>query len=177
MTREESTKIVDKVKVYRQNFTITDLVYQEWFKVLNAYDYDEVDEKLDKYLMDMDNDGKYPNPHYLVKYLRTKFEKQNVGIVKIECPLCGCCVDIEDLDGKHYDRCLSARYIVTMRKKHFDKDTDIEELNNLPETIFWDKYYAFIKMLSEMNIQEKELEKILESKEINKATKQIALKI
>ena len=58
MTKEESLKIVDKIKVYRQNFTITDLTYFEWFKVLEPYEYADVDEKLDKYLKDLDNEGK-----------------------------------------------------------------------------------------------------------------------
>lgn len=177
MTKEESTRIVDKVKVYRQNFTITDLVYQEWFKVLSAYDYAEVNEKLDKYLKDFDNEGKYPNPHYLVKYLRTNLEKQNVGIIKIECPLCGCCIDVEDLDGKHYNRCLSTRYIVTMRKKYFNKETDIEELNCLSDEVFWNKYFEFLKILQKAEVQEKELEMLLEGREINKIAEQMTLKM
>lgn len=177
MTKEESTRIVDKVKVYRQNFTITDLVYQEWFKVLSAYDYAEVNEKLDKYLKDFDNEGKYPNPHYLVKYLRTNLEKQNVGIIKIECPLCGCCIDVEDLDGKHYNRCLSTRYIVTMRKKYFNKETNIEELNCLSDEVFWNKYFEFLKILQKAEVQEKELEMLLEGREINKIAEQMTLKM
>lgn len=178
MTKEESTRIVDRIKVYRQNFTITDLVYREWFKVLNAYDYAEVDEKLDKYFKDLDNEGKIPNPHYLVKYLRTQNEKQNIGSFKVECPNCGLYVDLEDLDGKHYDRCLSTRYIVAMRKKYFNKETDIEELNYLSDKIFWDKYYDFISILSKMEVQEKDkLIRILEDKDSNKRIEQITLRM
>lgn len=179
MTREESLKIVDKIKVYRQNFTITDLTYLEWFKVLEPYDYSDVDEKLDKYLKDLDNEGRIPNPYYLIKYLKTKKEKQSASSFKVACPLCGCYVDLEDLDGKHYDRCLSTRYIITMRKKYFDKETDIDILSELSDEVFWDKYYEFISMLSKMEcIQEKDkLSKILGEKNYNKSIEQITLRI
>lgn len=179
MTREESLKIVDKIKVYRQNFTITDLTYLEWFKVLEPYDYSDVDEKLDKYLKDLDNEGRIPNPYYLIKYLKTKKEKQSVSSFKVACPLCGCYVNLEDLDGKHYDRCLSTRYIITMRKKYFDKETDIDILSELSDEVFWDKYYEFISMLSKMEcVQEKDkLSKILEEKNHNKSIEQITLRI
>ncbi len=179
MTREENAKIVDKVKVYRQNFTITDLVYQEWFKVLGPYEYYDVSEKLDKYLKDLDNEGKIPNPYYLIKYLKTNREKQNAGIVKIECPLCGCCMDVEDLEGKHYDRCLSTRYIITMRKKYFDKETDVEILSELSDEVFWDKYYEFVNILSKKNcIQEKNtILNILEKQDQHRNIKQITLRM
>lgn len=179
MTREESLKIVDKIKVYRQNFTITDLTYLEWFKVLEPYDYSDVDEKLDKYLKDLDNEGRIPNPYYLIKYLKTKKEKQIVSSFKVACPLCGYYVNLEDLDGKHYDRCLSTRYIITMRKKHFDKETDIDVLSELSDEVFWDKYYEFISMLSKRDCssEKDKLPKILEEKNYNKSIEQITLRM
>lgn len=179
MTREENAKIVDKLKVYRQNFTITDLVYQEWFKVLGPYEYYDVNEKLDKYLKDLDNEGKIPNPYYLIKYLKTKQEKQSVCSFRVQCPNCGCYVSIEDLDGKHYNRCLSTRYIITMRKKHFNKTTDIEELNALSDSVFWDKYYEFVDMLPKIQKPQAKdnLTKILENRDCNKSIEQITLKM
>ena len=51
MTRAETKQIVDKIQVYRQSFLITNNVYQEWFRVLESYDYEDVDKKLDDFNM------------------------------------------------------------------------------------------------------------------------------
>lgn len=185
MTIEETKQIVDKIKVYRPNFggqfdkSGFDKLKLEWFRILEPYDYADVVDKINRYFKDLDNEGKIPNPYYLIKYLKTKQEKQSVCSFKVQCPNCGCYVSIEDLDGKHYNRCLSTRYIITMRKKYFNKVTDIEELNALSDSVFWNKYYEFIDMLSKMqNSQEKDnLIKILENRDCNKSIEQITIKL
>mgnify|MGYP000193857653 CR=1 FL=1 len=50
MTREEVKSIVDKIQVYRQTFLITNNVYQEWNRILEPYDYGDVDNKLNEFL-------------------------------------------------------------------------------------------------------------------------------
>lgn len=178
MTKEESAKIVDKVKIYRQNFTITNSVYHEWFKILSAYEYVDVDEKLDNYFQDLDNEGKYPNPYYLVKYLKTQKEKNSTTSYKVICPNCGKPVDLEDLDGKHYNRCLSTTYIIRMKKKYFNKETDIEEINALSEDVFWDKYYKFLEIISQ--IEGFDITKIVQEpsrEDISNRINQMTLKI
>ena len=75
MTRQEAISIVDKIQVYRQSFLITNRVYEEWFKVLEPYDYEDVDRKLDEYFRDSDNFGRYPDVYYLTKYLKTIEQK------------------------------------------------------------------------------------------------------
>ena len=58
MTRTETKQIVDKIQVYRQSFLITNNVYQEWFRILESYDYEDVDKKLDEFFQNGDNFGR-----------------------------------------------------------------------------------------------------------------------
>ena len=75
MTRTETKQIVDKIQVYRQSFLITNNVYQEWFRVLELYDYEDVDKKLDEFFQNGDNFGRYPDVYYLTKYLKKIYHK------------------------------------------------------------------------------------------------------
>ena len=75
MTIEETKQIVDKIKIYRPNFggqfdkSGFDKLKLEWFRILEPYDYADVNRKLDEYFEDTDNTNKYPDPYYLTSIL------------------------------------------------------------------------------------------------------------
>ena len=59
MSRKEVSDLLEKIQAYRQSFLITNAVINEWNRVLEPYDYDDVNKKLDEYFKNGDNFGKY----------------------------------------------------------------------------------------------------------------------
>lgn len=149
MTRQESISIVDKIQVYRQSFLITNRVYEEWFKVLEPYDYEDVDRKLDEYFRDSDNFGRYPDVYYLTKYLKTIEQKKDDSILHVNCQLCNRKIKYEDYK-KHYERCSSADYIVEMAKRYFNQNLSKDKMLESSEKKFQSCYYSFCKKLYEV---------------------------
>ncbi len=144
MTREEGKKIVDKVQVFRQSFLITQTVYQEWFRVLEPYDYYDVEKKLDDYFRDSDNFGKYPDVYYLTKYLKTEEEKKILSVPHVSCQICKKSVKYEDYQ-RHYDRCSSVDYVVEMSKRYLDKTFNKDKLMSADDNTFKKFYYSTCK--------------------------------
>lgn len=149
MTREEVTNIVDKVKVYRQSFLVSDSVYREWSRILAPYDYADVSKKLDEYFQDGDNFGRYPDPYYLTRYLRTIDEKKATPNVSAICPICKKQMNPIDY-RKHYDRCSSANYLSVQSKKHFGKTLSHQKLMEVTQEQFDEYYWKFCKQLYEI---------------------------
>ena len=140
MTREESKSLVDKIQVYRQSFLITKIVYEEWFRVLEPYDYEDVNNKLDDYFRDSDNFGRYPDVYYLTRFLKTIEEKKILSIPHALCQICGKSVEYEKYN-KHYERCSSIDYIVEMSKRYLGKELKKSELFELNDFKFDELYY------------------------------------
>ena len=149
MTRQEAISIVDKIQVYRQSFLITNRVYEEWFKVLEPYDYEDVDRKLDEYFRDSDNFGRYPDVYYLTKYLKTIEQKKEDSILYVNCQLCSKKIKYENY-AKHYERCSSADYVVEMAKRYFNQNLSKEKMLEVTEEKFQSCYYNFCKKLYEV---------------------------
>lgn len=146
MTREESCEIVDKVQVHRQSFLITNSVYQEWFKVLEPYDYEDVDRKLDEYFRNGDNFGRYPDVYYLTKYLKKQSEKLQSGNEYVRCQLCQKIIDLATYD-KHFDRCNSTTYLCKMSLEKYNKKLNREKLMEAPKDEFEKYYWQFCEKL------------------------------
>ena len=149
MKRIEVINFLERIKVYYPQFTINGLVKDEWTRKLEPYDFDDCCMKLDEHLAGEDQD-RPPMPNWIIKYLKTQKEKSSTTSYKVICPNCGKPVNLEDLDGAHYNRCLSTSYIIRMKKKYFNKETDIEEINALSDDVFWDKYYKFLEIISQI---------------------------
>ena len=146
MTLEETKNIVDKIKMYRQSFASycdkngLDKLKLEWFKVLEPYDYQDINSKLEEFLKNGDNFGKYPDPYYLIKYLKTKDQKEHTEGINVRCQLCGKIVGYGNYQ-EHYDRCSSVEYLI----KHSEKKLNREKLMNASKKEFDDYYYNFIE--------------------------------
>ena len=171
MTKEESSRIVDRVKIYRQNFVIGNSIYAEWFRILEPYDYEDVNKKLEEYLRNADNYNRIPDPYYLTKFLNTIEQKEKKEVIIVSCTLCGKKINILEYEI-HYSRCLSAKYLCKESKKHFNRELDYERLMNAPDKKFEDFYWDFSKKLLDQlpdGIQKHSLEnsiRLHEGKEI-----------
>ncbi len=85
MTIDETKKVIQKIKTFRPFFQTGNSSSEEinfrkeWHRVLESYDYEDVDRKLNEYFKDGDNVGRIPDAYYLVKFLKTHEEKQQAG--------------------------------------------------------------------------------------------------
>lgn len=152
MTIEETGKIVDKIRIFRQGFAgYTDKaglfkLKIEWHKVLEPYDYLDVDKELDKYFKNGDNYGKYPDVYYLTKYLTKITDKSKQGENYINCPICHKKILLCDLQI-HHERCSSINYLIKMSKKYFNKNLSYEKLEDTDEETFNKFYWNFQESL------------------------------
>lgn len=146
MEREQSKKIIDKIKVFRQSFLATPEIYSGWYEILKDYRYEDVDKKLDEYFKDATNFGQYPDAYYLTKYLKTEEELSKTANIQARCPICGELMDYNDL-GTHYYRCSSIDYVYTQGRKYLHKTFDKQKMWDMDKSTF-DKFY--IKVCEEI---------------------------
>lgn len=146
MTRAETKQIVDKIQVYRQSFLITNNVYQEWFRVLESYDYEDVDKKLDDFFQNGDNFGRYPDVYYLTKYLKKHDDKLKNGITYVRCQNCQQIIEF-DKYGEHFDRCSSIEYLAKMSIRIYDRKLNKNKLFGLNNDEFEQKYWKFCEQI------------------------------
>ena len=146
MEREQSKKIIDKIKVFRQSFLATPEIYSGWYEILKDYRYEDVDKKLDEYFKDATNFGQYPDAYYLTKFLKTEEELELTKEVMARCPLCKNEMPYNGLD-EHYDRCSSIDYVYTQSRKYLHKTFDKDKMWDMDKSTF-DKFY--IKVCEEI---------------------------
>lgn len=162
MTIEETKTIVDKIRIYRQSFAgyldtngVNNLIL-EWFRVLEPYDYVDVDKKLDEYFKNPDNFGRYPDVYYLTKFLKKHDEKLKDGHYYFKCSNCKEIVDLKNWDS-HYERCNSVMYLCEMSQKYFNQKLNQQKLMQAQQDEFEKYYWNFCdKLLDKLpNSQEK----------------------
>lgn len=120
MEKKEVKIIIDKIKAFRQNFDVSNLLIEEWTKILLPYRYQDVDKRLDEYFKENENTLKYPDAYYLTKYLRTEEEINNTQEVYVRCPICSKIMNDHKLH-EHYERCSSIEYIERCGRKYLNK--------------------------------------------------------
>ncbi len=152
MSIDDVSKIVDKVRIYRTSFGSQfdkaglSKLKVEWHRVLEPYDYDDVNRKLDEFFKDGNNYAKYPDPYGLVKFLTKHADKLKIGHQYVRCNLCGSLIDYEYYDT-HYDRCSSVNYIYKMSLKYFGKKLNKEKMMEADKKLFEDYYLNFCQNL------------------------------
>lgn len=154
MNRRETSDLLEKIQAYRQSFLITDAVISEWNKVLEPYDYEDVDKKLDEYFRNGDNFGRYPDVYYLTKYLKKKSEKMQSGHNYVRCHLCGNQVDLAAYDS-HFDRCSSVDYVCQMSLKTYGKKLNRAKMMEANKEDFEKYYWKFCEKLVD-NVPDKQ---------------------
>lgn len=148
MNRMETQNILNKIKVFRQSFLILKETIEEWTKILEPYDYSDVDKKLDEYFRESNNFGQYPDPYYLSRNLTTKNEKEKYRNVSVRCQICGEEISHSEYDS-HFEKCSSIEYVCDMSKKFFGKELNKQELRKLPNEKFDKAYWNFCEKLNE----------------------------
>ncbi len=140
MTKQEVDNLLEKVRAYRQTFLITKTVIEEWRRILEPYDCEDVNKKLDDFFRDSENFGRYPDVYYITKYLKKHDEKLKAGINYVRCQICQQTVELMDYN-EHYDRCNSVEYLYKMAEKHYGKQLNKEELRKMNKKEFEEKYW------------------------------------
>ena len=147
MEKLEVNKLIEKIIVFRQSFLKTKNTLDEWFKILEPYDYSDVDKKLDEYFRESNNFGQYPDPYYLSRNLTTKNEKEKYRNVSVRCQICGEEISHSEYDS-HFEKCSSIEYVCDMSKKFFGKELNKQELRKLPNEKFDKAYWNFCEKLN-----------------------------
>ena len=143
MERSDVGKFLRKISgCYPNQFFITEEIKEEWSNRLKPYDTEDVERKFEEHL-NGERANEPPKVHFLIKYLRTKKEKERAQTdYLIRCNLCGEEMYLSEYDGKHFDRCLLLHSVHNVLKEH-GKEVSIEELdahdNNTLERVF-EKY-------------------------------------
>ncbi|HAB66565.1 MAG TPA: hypothetical protein DCE23_04275 [Firmicutes bacterium] len=163
MLRSEVMSLIAKIKVHRKFFGIIDgkdntrAIEDEWYRILKDYSYDDVDNSLEKWLMNEKNIGQEPNAYYLTKYLLTIDEKENSRNTVIYCDVCmkPLIVFVKDRTivnriqaDEHLRRCRSVRYLKQVYSKYIGREIDTEtenELKNMSDKKFDETYYLILK--------------------------------
>ena len=167
MTIEETKNLVDKIKIYRPTFggqfdkSGMDKLKLEWFRILEPYDYEDVDKKLDEYFKNGDNFGKYPDVYRLIKNLKTKKDKLNSDKIYLICPFCKKTVEQENYKT-HYHKCSSIEYMIDVSQKYFNKNINRKQLEIKPDKEFENFYWNVCELLKE-KMPEGNLKRALEN--------------
>lgn len=173
MTLEETSNLLDKIKLYRPYFAghldKTGLIQlkKEWFDKLESYDTEDINSKLEEFLKDGDNLNKQPDVYQLIKNCKTKKQKQNQSIIT-SCKFCGRWLEYKDLH-EHQDRCRSINYIKRLYLKYFpNREVPLKELYEISNEEFDSNYYKILEIVSsKLTGEEKErVEKLLEMRNL-----------
>lgn len=149
MEKRDITRIMSKIKAFRQSFLVTDNIFNEWSKILESYRYEDVDKKLDEYFNSGSNFGQYPDAYYLIKYLKTEEELSKTQEIVVKCSLCGKEILYNDLQ-EHYDRCSSFDYVYRESKKYLHKTFDKNKLWEMDKEVFEKLYWKVCEELSKI---------------------------
>ena len=147
MELKETVELMNRIKSFRPRMYDTLNEYEmdhmqiEWQKVLEPYDYDDVNKAL-THFFETDTKHTFPGVYMLIRNLRTVKDKESSKEIKTNCQLCQKEINLSDYT-KHYRRCSSCEYLIRMCRKHLNKQLNYNKLFELPDDEF-DKLYEKI---------------------------------
>lgn len=149
MTRNDVNNLVKIIQVHRPYFVtrLGDEIYKElvneWTRLMEPYDYEDVKANLEKFLMNENNYGREPDAYQLIRGLLTTKDKEENSKGKVYCMFCNRIMTRLEIHD-HEDRCRSVKYLKRLYKKYFKRELeDIEGLYRMPNDDF-DKAYIFV---------------------------------
>ena len=136
-------KMIDRC--YKTDYATNKDIVNDWFKVLQHYDFGDITGSLDNY---MKNYTQYPPKVYdLTRGYQTIEEKQLLDGAKTRCEFCGKEIDFKDTE--HQDRCLSTEFIASAVKRFKNQEIDKDKYRKMDKENF-DRYHlAAVKMVVE----------------------------
>lgn len=148
MTIQETNLFLKRIKQYYNDFVIDDFKVEEWYNQLKDYDAEDINQRLDKHLKS-ETYGDYPPKlnYILAGVIKTK-EKDKVRIYNIKCANCGKVLDYFNYD-EHIRRCNAIDYVIREMKKYLKKDITREQLENMSEKTFWEKYDTMLCIIKD----------------------------
>lgn len=153
MTKTEVRELVDLIVIHRPYFKsrLGDKVYQdllnEWTRIMNPYDSEDIKENLEKFLKDENNYGREPDAYQLIRGIYTTEEKQEGLKGRVQCMFCNKSFSRLDIH-EHEDRCRSIKYLDRQYKKLLNRQlVDKSRLYDMPEEEFNSKYINTLEKL------------------------------
>ena len=164
MTKVEVTHFLAKIKAYYQNFIMEDYVVDEWADKLKKYDMEDVYKKFDEHL-NGDYKSEIPKLHYIIKYLKTKDEKQKVEYYFVKCGVCNKTIHNARYD-EHISRHNSVSYIKSREKllKVKFNEEKLYEMSNQDFNKFYDKFIEELYNVTTEKYEKQRLKNIILSK-------------
>ena len=150
MTLNETKELFKRIKAHYPNFNDDDYVIKEWFRYVEPYEKEDIHKKFEQHLKG-DYSQYEPKVTYLTSYLKTKEEKMQTGEYLVRCEICGQAVNLNDFQ-KHHDRCSSIEYLNQLRIRYFGKGIDKEQLRQLNDIEFLEKYEQMLDLVLEKSI-------------------------
>lgn len=117
MTKAETLKFLQKISgTYPNQFFVTDDVKNAWSDLLEPYDVEDLEKRLDEYIKsDYDKPPQLPT---LIRHLETLEDKRTKGTdCTIYCDLCGKAMSFKKYQSSHRDKCLLINSLIGVLKK------------------------------------------------------------
>lgn len=177
MTLNETGDLLNKIKLYRPYFagqfdkSGLDRLKREWHRILEPYEYEDINAELDDFLKDGDNLSKQPDVYQLIKYCKTKKQKK-ITTFKTTCKFCNRIMDYSEIP-EHEDRCRSIAYLKKLYKDYFPtRDLPLKKLYGMSNDEFDDNYYKILEIVNKQiepsSKEAKLLTNVLETRKGNK---------
>lgn len=146
MERKDTMNFMQRIKSYYQEFAIDDFKIEEWHNQLKDYDTEDVNKRLDKHLKSELYGDNPPKLNYILAGIIKTEEKDKVRRYNIQCANCGKILDYFNYD-EHIRRCNAIDYVIREMKKYLKKDVTREQLENMSENTFWEKYDTMLAII------------------------------
>lgn len=151
MTRTDVIRIIDKIVIHRPFFksrlgdkVLTNLII-EWEKIMEPYDYEDIENNLDAFFRDENNYGREPDAYQLIRGLYKSKEKEEKNKGNVGCQFCGRVLTQLEME-KHEPRCRSIKYLQRLYAKYFNRTlADLEKLYNIADKEFNEDYIKVLE--------------------------------
>ena len=148
MEKKDTINFMQRVRSYYPEFTMDDFKTNEWHSQLKDYDAEDVNGRLDRHLKSQEYGDYPPKLNYILAGIIKTKDKDAVRRYIIRCANCNKDLDYFNYD-EHIKRCNAIDYVIREMKKYLKKDVTREQLENMSEKIFWDKYDAMLQIVKD----------------------------
>ena len=153
MVKADVKKLVDLIVIHRPYFKsrLGDAIYldllNEWERIMGPYDYEDIEDNLEKFLKDENNYGREPDAYQLIRGLLTIEDKNTNRSGRVTCQFCGRVFNRLEV-YEHEDRCRSIKYLKKLYKNYLLRELeDIQALYNMRDEDFNKAYIRVLEIV------------------------------